>query len=89
ETPEGTRVKIGGLISNVKKIITKKSNSEMAFIVLEDNAGISVECVIFPKIFEEYKSMLLRDTIVIISGKLDFKDDRPVVIVDDIRRHKV
>lgn len=89
ETPEGTRVKIGGLISNVKKIITKKSNSEMAFIVIEDNAGISVECVVFPKIFEEYKSMLLRDTIVIVTGKLDFKDDRPVIIVDDIRRHKV
>ncbi len=89
EAPEGVRVKIGGLVSNVKKIITKKSNSEMAFLGLEDNTGQTLECVIFPKIFEEYKNFLIRDSIVIVAGKLDFKDDRPVIIVDDIRRHKI
>lgn len=89
EAPEGSRIKIGGLVSSIKKIITKKSNSEMAFVGIEDNAGQTLECVVFPKIFEEFKNFLIRDSIVIISGKLDFKDDRPVIIVDDIKRHKL
>ncbi|OIP57745.1 MAG: DNA polymerase III subunit alpha [Candidatus Levybacteria bacterium CG_4_10_14_0_2_um_filter_36_16] len=88
ETPEGTRIKVGGLLSGVKKIITKKSNSEMAFITLEDHAGFSIECVVFPKTFEQYKNILLRDTIVLISGKLDFKDEIPVILVDTIERYK-
>lgn len=61
----------------------------MAFVGIEDNAGQTLECVVFPKIFEEFKNFLIRDSIVIISGKLDFKDDRPVIIVDDIKRHKL
>jgi DNA polymerase III subunit alpha len=86
EEKEGTPLKIGGLLSSVKKIITKKSNQEMAFVTIEDSAGLSVEVVIFPKTFENTKSVLIRDAIVIIEGKLQFKDDRPVIIADAIRR---
>ena len=82
----GSKIKVGGLIATVKKILTRKSNAEMAFVTLEDNVGYTIECVIFPKIFDEYKFKLNRDAIVIIEGKLDFKDERPVIIVDTISR---
>ena len=88
EEKEGSRIKIGGLLSQVKKIITKKSNSEMAFALIEDHAGFSIECVIFPKTFEIYKNILIRDSILIVEGKLDFKDERPVLIVDSIERFR-
>lgn len=86
EEKEGIKVKVGGILTTVKKILTRKSNAEMAFITLEDNVGYSIECVVFPKIFEEFKYQLLKDNIVIIEGKLDFKDEQPVIIVDTLRR---
>lgn len=79
---EGVSIKIGGFISSIKKIITKKGNNEMAFVTIEDHSGSFCECVVFPRIFESFKGLLLRDSIVIIEGKLQFKDERPVVIVD-------
>ncbi len=82
----GMRVKVGGILSTVKKIITRKSNAEMAFITLEDHIGYSIECVVFPKIFEEFKFQLTKDNIVIVEGKLDFKDEQPVIIVDTLRK---
>lgn len=85
EVKNGSKVKIGGLIANVKKIFTKRSNEEMAFVTIEDHLGVSLECVIFPKIFERTKSYLTKDAIVIMEGKLDFKEEQPVIIVDGVR----
>lgn len=88
ELPEGkngTRVKIGGLVSTVKKIFTKRSNEEMAFVTLEDHLGVSIECVVFPKTFERAKSYLVKDAIVVVEGKLDFKEEIPVIIVEGVR----
>lgn len=82
----GKRIKIGGLVSQVKRIFTKKSNAEMAFVTLEDHLGGSIECVVFPKIFDNSKKLLLKDTILLIEGKLDFKDERPVVLVEIVQR---
>jgi DNA polymerase-3 subunit alpha len=86
EEKEGAKIKVGGIIATVKKILTRKSNAEMAFVTLEDNIGYTIECVVFPKIFDEFKFQLTRDTIVVIEGKLDFKDEKPVIIVDSIAR---
>lgn len=85
---EGTYVKVGGIIEVTRKILTKKSNSEMAFISIGNEKGITIECVVFPKIYEKYKSLLVQDTVVLIEGKLDMKDERPVIIVDKISNIK-
>lgn len=84
EEKEGTRVKIGGIVESAKKIFTKKSNSEMAFISLADEKGATIECVIFPRVFEMYKSLLINDTVIVVEGKLDIKEDRPIIIADTI-----
>jgi DNA polymerase-3 subunit alpha len=85
EVRNGSKVKIGGLVATVKKIFTKRSNEEMAFVSIEDHLGVSIECVVFPKIFERTKGYLVKDAIVIIEGKLDFKEELPVIIVDGVR----
>lgn len=85
EVKNGTKVKIGGLVSSIKKIFTKRSNEEMAFVSLEDHLGVTIECVVFPKIYERSKAYLVKDAIVIIEGKLDFKEELPVIIVDGVR----
>lgn len=45
----------------------------MAFILLTNEKGVSVECIVFPKIFEKYKNLLIVDTTVIIDGQIDAK----------------
>jgi DNA polymerase III subunit alpha len=84
EEQEGTRIVIGGIIENAKRIFTKKSNAEMAFVALSNERGITVECVVFPKVFLDYKNMLIKDSVVIIEGRLDNRDDKRTIIVDRI-----
>ena len=52
---EGQRVVVGGIIENYRKIFTKKTGSEMAFITIGDEKGLMVESIVFPKIYEKYK----------------------------------
>lgn len=84
EVPEGERVKIGGIIELAKKIITKKSNSEMAFVNLADEKATTVECVVFPKVYTQYKNLLVQDTVIIVNGRLDIRDDKRTIIVESI-----
>ncbi|OGH45229.1 MAG: DNA polymerase III subunit alpha [Candidatus Levybacteria bacterium RIFCSPLOWO2_02_FULL_39_26] len=86
EEKEGSKIRVGGMVANVKKIFTRKNNSEMAFLTLEDNIGYSIECVVFPKVFDMFKYFLIKDSIVIVEGKIDFKDDRPVLIVESLEK---
>lgn len=84
EEKEGSKVKIGGIIDGVRKILTKKTNSEMAFVTIVDEKGVSAECVIFPKIYEMYKTSIRKDTVVVLEGKIDSNNDKPIIIVEKI-----
>ena len=56
----------------------------MAFVTVGDEKGSGIECIIFPKIFEQYKSYILKDSVLIVEGKIDTKNDRPIIIADKI-----
>ncbi len=81
---EGTLVKIGGIIETSRKIYTKKTGAEMAFIALGDEKGVTIETVIFPKVYQQFRELLTQDNVILIDGRLNIKDDRPVVIADRI-----
>ena len=82
-----TLVIIGGIIETTRRIFTKKTGSEMAFITIGDEKGLMVECIIFPKIFEKYKSLLLKDQVIVLEGRIDTKNERPIVIVEKVSTH--
>jgi DNA polymerase-3 subunit alpha len=79
----GQRCMLAGMVTQVKKIMTKASNSEMAFMKLEDLSGI-IEVVVFPKIYAKKAALVKNDAIVQVLGKIDKKDDRFVLLADDI-----
>lgn len=85
---EGTFVKIGGIIETARKIFTKKTGAEMAFIAIGDEKGMTVETVVFPKTYELYRELLVQDNVILVEGKLNMKDDRPVIIADRISNAK-
>lgn len=85
EAKAGSLVRIGGVVTQIKKILTRAGNSEMAFIRLEDLTG-SLEAIVFPKIYSQWKANLVKDQVVIVTGRLDFKDERPTVLVEKIEK---
>lgn len=84
EETEQKAVIIGGIVETVRRIFTKKSNKEMAFITIGNENGTLMECVIFPKVFDMYKSILTKETVILITGKIDSKNDKPVIIAEKI-----
>ncbi len=79
----GTTLKLGGVITAVKKVITKKSAKEMAFIKISDGVS-SVEVVVFPKTFETSKDFLVADEVVFILGRAEKREEELSLIVEKI-----
>ena len=75
-------VKIVGIIVDIKNIITK-NGQPMSFATVEDLTG-KIELVIFPKIFQEFSSLLIKDSIIICWGKVSEKDGVAKILVDKL-----
>lgn len=84
EETEGKIVKIGGIVETNRKIFTKKTGAEMAFITIADEKGANIEVVIFPKVYEKYRGLIGIDSCVLIEGKIDTKNDRPVILAEKV-----
>ena len=80
---EGMIVVVGGIIEEAKPIITKK-NDQMMFVRLADLSG-SIEVVVFPRVFEEFKKFLVAEKCVAIKGKISNRNDEISLIADKIK----
>lgn len=79
----GQRMVLGGVISQVKKVFTKKSAREMAFIRISD--GVSdIEAVVFPATFDGSKQFLIKDQVVISIGRIDKREEELSLVIDKI-----
>ncbi len=79
----GAHVIMGGIISRLKRTMTKK-NDPMAFFTLQDLTG-SVEVLVFPKAMEAALPYLAADKIVQVSGRLSDKDEEFKLIAEEIK----
>lgn len=78
----GQKLTLGGVISEMKKVLTKKTGSEMAFVKLSD--GVSeIECVVFPQTFGTSKEFLIRDEVVLMWGRIDKREEQLSLVVDN------
>lgn len=73
----GKRVKVGGIITEAKRFMTKKGDM-MAFITLEDFSG-SLKVTIFPQVFNRCMNLIVPDEIVIIGGKVELSDEKQIL----------
>lgn len=78
----GGNVVMGGIISRLKRTLTRK-NDPMAFFTLEDLTG-SIEVLVFPKVMEKSLPFLADDKIVQVVGRLSDKDEEFKLIADTI-----
>ena len=84
ELENDMKVTCGGIITEIRKTITKNGNREMAFAKIEDLYGI-IDLTIFPNNYKKLKNILNEDNMVTIIGKLNIRDgEKPTVIVEEI-----
>lgn len=76
---DGERTKIMGIITDVKKKITK-SDTTMAFVDVEDTSG-SIEIIVFPKVLTENAMMLETGRVLVFYGRLDVRDEEPSKLI--------
>jgi len=82
---EGQGVKFVGMITDVKLTSTRRTGERMAILTLEDVHGI-VESVVFPSVYQNVFSSLQSGQVVVIFGKLGFREKEPNIICDDVKR---
>jgi len=80
---DGDWVTIGGMITQAKKIKTKKGDLMMFATVYDLDA--SVEIIVFGKTLAACEDALQTDSIVLVRGKVDQKDkDKTVIIAQQV-----
>ena len=72
-------VKCAGIISKVKKKITK-NNSVMAFVTIDDLYG-SYEVIVFESIYNKCSYSIEEEKIVLVDGRLSIREDEPTKII--------
>lgn len=76
------QIRIGGIISSVKKIITKVGKP-MLFLNLEDLTD-KIEVVVFPSTIEKNPTPFQENKIVLVSGRFDSRSGVPKLICEEI-----
>ena len=76
-------VTLAGVVSRVRIVNTKKNNSKMAFITLEDDTK-SIDCVVFPKLYAENPLYYTEDSALVVKGEVDNRDEKLQIVVDSV-----
>lgn len=84
ESPEGSMITVGGVITALNRRYTKKGEL-MATFVLED-LTMGVEVMVFPKTMAIYSERIQEDSIVLVQGRVDARDDLVKLIAMDITK---
>ncbi len=80
---EGAVAGVVGIITKVSDMTTKKGE-KMAFILLEDRFA-EIECVVFPKVYEQAKECISVEQGVYLQGSVQQRDDeKPRLLANKI-----
>ncbi len=85
QLPHGSEVRVGGLIGEVRTINTR-AGKLMAAVTIEDLTG-RIEGTMFPDLYESSRGWLVADEIVVVSGRIETRDDRGAkLLLTEVRR---
>jgi DNA polymerase-3 subunit alpha len=81
---EGETVKIGGLLSDCRRLVTKRGDN-MLVANIEDMSG-NISLVVFPRVYEKTGALLNNDEVVVVTGKInrDMRTDEYNVVAENI-----
>ncbi len=72
---DGTKkdLTLAGLLTVGRKMLTKKGE-KMCSATLEDKSG-KIECIVFPKVFQEFQRFFEKEEIVVMEGNVNLKEN--------------
>lgn len=80
---DGDLINIVGLITKIKQTVTRQKQEKMAILKLEDLESI-VEILVFPNTFRQVYKDMQPNSIVLIKGRLNLREDTPKIIAQDL-----
>jgi DNA polymerase-3 subunit alpha len=83
ENSVGETVRLVAVVTEVRIVVTKTSGQEMAFVKIDDGTGV-IPLVIFPKTYKFCKNQLVDYNVVLVSGRVDNRDDELSLLVETI-----
>lgn len=83
EVKVNTPVTVAAIIEDVRVVTTKK-NDRMAFIKLSDFTG-TIDAVVFSKLFEAQKDILVKDTIIALNGKVTERNGEKSLMIENLK----
>jgi DNA polymerase III subunit alpha len=84
ELADGMIRTVGGIVTALQRKWTKKGDL-MAVFALED-LQTSIEVMVFPKTMQQFGHLLDDDSIVVVKGRIDKRDDQPKLVATEIAR---
>jgi DNA polymerase-3 subunit alpha len=78
-----TMTRIGGLVTEVQKGISKKSGKPYALVTLEDLAG-SVQILCLNDNYEKYNNLITPNAALLVTGEVNRSEDKPKIFPQEI-----
>jgi DNA polymerase-3 subunit alpha len=75
---------VGGVVTDLRRSYTKKGDL-MARFILEDLQS-AMEVFVFPKTMAEFGALIENDSILVVRGRLDTREDEPKIICMEVSR---
>ncbi|HEU4540006.1 MAG TPA: DNA polymerase III subunit alpha [Jiangellaceae bacterium] len=82
DCPNGLTVTIAGLITGIQRKVTKRGDT-WAVTTVEDLEG-SVDVMFFPASYQLYALQLVEDSIVVVKGRVDRRDESPQLVASEL-----
>ncbi len=82
ETIQGRGIVVAGLVTEVRRLHTRKGDP-MAVLTVEDITG-TFSAVLFPRTWKHYQEMIDEDVVLILRGKADTSRGDVQIIVDSV-----
>jgi DNA polymerase-3 subunit alpha len=84
EVKVGMPITVAAIIDDIRMVTTKK-NDRMAFIKLSDYTG-SIDAVVFSKLYEKVRELLVVDTIIALQGKLTERNGEKSIMIESLKK---
>lgn len=84
DTKIGMPVTVAAIIDDIR-VVTTKNNSQMAFIKISDFTG-TIDAVVFSKLFESTKDILIADNIIALQGKVTERNGERSLMIESFKK---
>jgi DNA polymerase III subunit alpha len=85
EISDGEEIRIGGILTNIKKIQTKAKAEIMAYCTIED-PDAKIDIIVFPDLYRARIPVLQKDTPLLVTGTVDKTEKGTKIVSTEILR---